>query len=212
MITINQAVTELLHADELAQEALREGILNFSAYAENIQKQVEKMTFKTVRHGTIVVALSRIAKTVSVTQKLKPEVKIIDLSVKSPLTAITYGKTADLQRRVPTLNPFLVSPNDIFALIEGPTQITVFCASRIEKIVENHLGKNPLEITINLSAVTLQLHKAHAQQPNILYALLSTLAAKHINLSGTVVTHSEVSFIVEKDKMDEAIKSLQIYS
>ena len=65
MITVSQAVSEIIQSDELASESLRSGLLNLSAYAGKIQKRIENITFKEVKTGTIVVALSRLTKTLT---------------------------------------------------------------------------------------------------------------------------------------------------
>ncbi|MBI3342179.1 hypothetical protein HY024_03590 [Candidatus Curtissbacteria bacterium] len=211
MIKISQAVQNILAADELAQEALAENLLSLSAYADKIHKQVEKLTFKEVKRGSIVVALSRLAEKKRFAPPLKPEVKIADISVRGSLTVLTYPKTADTQRKLHTMQPFKVAATDIFAVTEGNSQISIAAANKSVKVVTEHMGKPKKELE-NLSAVTAEFAKDYSQIPNVLYVLFSALGAKRINILGIICTESEISFIVEKTAMEQVIASLNGFS
>src|SRR5258708_1164404 len=130
MKKVADAVLQLLEADEIALESLRRGVLNFSAYAENVQESVEKLTYKDVKKGTIVVALLRIAKT-NLKSRQAPKLQISHLSTRSPITSLTYQKTSDTERRVSTLNPYLVSPADLFGIIEGESEIVILASEKV---------------------------------------------------------------------------------
>ncbi len=60
MITVTDATRSILLEDDIALQALHMGLLNLSAYAEQILPAVEEKTIKEVKKGTIVVALTRI--------------------------------------------------------------------------------------------------------------------------------------------------------
>ena len=93
MINISEKLKEILENDEIALEPTKAGFLNFSAYASSIHKELEKKCKKSIKHSTIVVSLTRIAKTLKKEADLKPTVYIEDLSIKSPLYELTYEKT-----------------------------------------------------------------------------------------------------------------------
>src|ERR1700761_1735159 len=93
MIKIADVVKEIVFSSEIAHSALCSNYLNLSAYAETIQKEVERRTKKSVRPGTIVVALSRLAKTLEAQNPLTPAVEIKDLAVKTRLIELTFDKT-----------------------------------------------------------------------------------------------------------------------
>lgn len=212
MITVARAVGDLLSRDELASEALAAGMLNLSAYADTIHKQVEQATFKEVRRGTIVVALSRLAKAGGKRLKpLKPDIKIENLGVKSSLSVLTYDKTLDIQRRIAVLNPFKVSISDLFSVTESASEVTLICADRVLKDVREHMGKPKSELH-NLVAITVHIPKKFTRLPNFHYVLFSALAAKRIQLIEIVTSFTEISFIVDKKDMEETVKTLNVYS
>lgn len=213
MITISQVVLNILQQDDVAREACLTGVLNFSAYADKIHKNVEEKTLKKVHKGTIVVALSRIAKSkLKNLPTFKPEVQIHNLGVRSPLYILIYDKSSDVQRRVATLNPFLVSPTDIFSVTEGSAEVMLSCSEKSRDFVKKHIGILPKKEVENAVAITAQFSEEQSNTPNILHALFSALAYKRINLIYVVSAYTEISFLVSKTDMDETLKTLDEFT
>lgn len=213
MISVANVVLEVLKEDETAFEACVADILNYSAYAEKIHKLVEEKTLKKVRKGTIVSALSRIVRNkLKTIGSFKPEVKIHNLSVKAPLYTLVYDKTADVQRRVSTLNPFLVSPSDIFSVTEGTTEILLSCAEKPKDFIKNHIGIIPKKEFENIVAVTAQFSEEYSNTPNLLHVLFTSIAHKRINLIYVVSGYTEITFLVEKKDMETTLKTLDEYT
>lgn len=213
MITISKAVLFILQQDDVAREACINDILNFSAYADKIHKTVESKAMKKVNKGTIVVALSRIAKnTLQNLPSFRPEVKIHSLGVRSPLYTLVYDKTSDVQRRVATLNPFLVSPTDIFSVTDGSAEVMLSCSEKSRDFIKKHIGILPKKEVGNAVAITAQFTEKESNTPNILHVLFSALAYKRINLIYVVSGYTEISFLVDKKDMDEVIKTLDTYT
>lgn len=213
MITVTQAVSEILQTDELALEALRAGLLNLSAYALKISARVENATFKKVKKGTIVVALSRAVKHLPEAPLLSPHVALTNLGVKSALTVLTYKKTADMQRKISVMNPFILGIHELFAVTEGQEEITIICADSAKDLFLRHAGINikPKSQFHSVVAITASLKEKDIQTPNLLYTLLRTLAVKRINIIELVSTYTEISFIVKKEDMETALAALNVY-
>lgn len=211
MIKVSDVVLDLLQTDELALESLRAGLLNLSAYAKKIQPKVENITYKEIKLGTIVVSLSRLAKSLPPTSPLYPEVKIENLSFKSSLVSLTFEKNADIERKVAVLHPFRISSNDLYALIEGPSEVTLICSEKSKEELLKHFQTKPKIIKDDLVAITAQFEESSNQTPNILYTLLASLAAKRINLIELISTTKETSFIVEEKDLEEAVKILNTF-
>ncbi len=211
MIKVTEIVADLIRSDELALESMRAGLLNLSAYADKIRPQVENATYKEVQKGTIVVALSRLSKNAALEPQLKPEVKVKNLKLTSSLVCLNFDKTADLQRKIAVLYPFQVTANEIFSVTEGLNEITFICSEEsMDKIIREL--KSPIKSQFSdLVAITLQLPEHYAQTPNVYHVLINSLAAKRINIVEVVSTFSEISFLVKKEDMEEAIKALNLF-
>lgn len=213
MITISEVVLKILQQDDVAREATIEGLLNLSAYAEKIHSRVEEEAMKKVNKGTIIVTLSRISKnTLKDLPLFKPTVQIHNLGVRSPLYILVYDKTSDIQRRVATLNPFLVSPTDIFSVTEGSAEIVLSCSEKSREFIRKHIGVLPKKEFENAVAVTAQFTETEANTPNVLHTFFSALAYHRINLLYVVSGYTEITFLVEKKDMDETSKTLDAFT
>lgn len=213
MIKVTDTVLDLIQTDELASEALRAGLLNLSAYAQKIHQKVENATKKPVQKGTIVVTLSRLAKSMPDTPFLHPDVTLTNLGIKSALTVLTYKKTADMQRKISVMNPFILGVNELFAVTEGQEEITIICAEAAKDLFLKHAGINvkPKSQFNDVVAITASLRQDDVLTPNVLYTLLRALAVKKINVIELVSTYSEISFIVRKEDMETALSALNVY-
>lgn len=213
MIKVSDIVEQLIKTDELALESLREGLLNLSAYADKILPQVRNATFNEAKKGTIVVALSRLSKTLASdkTPSLKPELKLTDIGVKSSLAGIVFDKTADIQRKIAVLHPFQISLDDMFSVSEGPSEVTLICTEKSKEKILKSFDTKPKYVFEDLVALTVKYSEQYAKMPNIYYVLVSALAHKRINIVEIVANFTEVSFIIKKEDMEEALKALNVY-
>jgi|SRR3989344_6222959 len=213
MITVPQTVLKILQQDDVAREACIDGVLNFSAYAQKIHRRVEEETMKKVNKGTIVVALLRVAKAkLGELPALQPDVRIHNLGVRSPLYILIYDKTSDVQRRIATLNPFLVSPTDIFSVTEGSAELILSCSEKSRDFIKKHIGILPKKEFENAVAITAQYSEEVSNMPNVLHTLFSALAYKRINLLYVVSGYTEITFLVEKKDADQTTKTFDTFT
>ena len=94
MLKVTDIVRDILFSSELELTALSRRVLNLSAYAKRIHKEVERRALKPVQVGTIVVALSRISAEVTEEDPPLPRIELEGLAVKSNLAEITFNKSA----------------------------------------------------------------------------------------------------------------------
>jgi aspartokinase len=212
MIKVTDIVSDILKTDELVSESMRAGLLNLSAYAAKIHSQVENLTKKPVKKGTIVVALSRIAgNKENLKPALKPDIKLSNIAIRSSLSAVIFDKTADIQRKLAVLHPFQISINEIFGISEGPNEITLIYDEKAQEKIQKSFSTEAKFEFNDLVAITVQYAEEYAIMPNIYYVLLSALAAKRINIFDMIATYTEISFIVRRENMEEALNALNTY-
>lgn len=209
MIKIAQIVEDLLGQDELASESLRAKLLNLSAYAEQLRPTIESRLFKTVKKGSIVTALSRIASDVDKLQPLRARVHIEDMSIKSPLNEITYEKTKEISKKIQSLGTKYFS-NGFFTSTQGIGEITLIISNTIKNEVKDLIGTKPKAEYDNLSAVTVRFNEQeYIEIPNMIYTLVSVLAHKRINIIEVVSTFTEISFIVRQSDLKMTVDVLK---
>ena len=210
MIKVSEIVVEMLQKDEMALEALRAGVLNLSSYARKIQPQIEKRLYKPVKLGSIVTALSRIKLEDKGIVPLRPDVRIEDMSIKSPLCEITYEKTDEVLAKLPKLKTKRDANNKFFTITQGVGEVTIIMPENLENVVNEHFGIMPKGQYQDLVAITVRfVEEEYIEVPNMIYALVAALASKRINLIEIVSTFTEISFIVRQKDMSETVDILK---
>lgn len=93
MITISQALREKVEKSPILSEAMTQGILNYSALARMLRKELQAELYKPVSEGAIVMALKRLASQIdSKVHLLKVFKKMPDMLIRSNLMEITILK------------------------------------------------------------------------------------------------------------------------
>ena len=209
MLKISDAVAEILFSSDLALEALRSGILNLSAYAAQILPQVEATTYKTVQVPSIVVALSRIAKTLDQSASLKPKVQLDEISIKSPLCDLTFEKTTQTLHQARTLAHHLDIQNQHFlTMTQGVNEITIIATQEYRAEILEHFKTPPKQMFSELVGVSMRFSETYLSEPNVIYTLLSFLAVKRINLIEIISTYTELTVVIEQKQMQLALLAL----
>lgn len=207
MIKIQDAVREILYSDEEALFALSRGYMNLSAYAKQIEKTVEQKTKKNVGTPAIVVALSRSKKEIKKPDPLTQEIKINNITTKSPLSEIVFEKTPQLLAKLSSLYEKVTTTNDDFITMTLSTsEITVICSDRIKEDVLKHFKEKPRMTESGLASIGLSLDPKYYSMPNITFSLIRRIAQKRIVLSETITTHTEIIFVFREDDLPEILK------
>ena len=210
MKTVTDAVREILTQSDIATDAIRQGILNFSAYAEQIVDQVEQITWKPVQKNTVVVALTRVAKEIVDVAPLQPNIFIEELSIKAPLTDITFERTEDTLLKVQKLPSQLGLPSTHFLTItEGINEITLIVSQDKADRVLEMVGAHPKSVYRDLVGITMKFSAEYLSQPNVIFSLLGKLARQRINLLEIVSTYTELTVLIEEQDLERAVTSLK---
>lgn len=209
MIKVSDIVYEILQGSETALEAMRLGVLNLRAFARQIQPQVEAKTFKTVKIGTIVVALFRISKRLDSIDPLQPHIILEELSIKSPLSDVTFENTRENARLAHTFSRLLGdSDGYFFTITQGVNEITIIVSDNLKPKLLRHFAHKPKSIFENLVGVNVRFGEQYLSQPNVIYAILAKLAAKRINVIEIVSTYTGLMLVIENKEMELAISQL----
>lgn len=208
MIKISDIVKKELQSSEVALGAFNEDILNLSAYAVSIKKSVEIQARKSVRLGSIVVALSRLKKTLKYNPLLIPKVKIEDLSVKTGLVEITYNKNKNTLFSLDKLYKKINSPDKYLLISQGVGEISIITSFRNMDSILKSFDEEPKSSVSSLVSITLRLENDYIQTPNVIYKFVREFALKSVVIAEIVSTFSEISFIVFDWDADKTIAIL----
>src|SRR3989344_3911208 len=97
MISVSDALNEIIRSYPLIEDCLSRGTINYSAFAREVKPKIEKRLYKSVTTGAIVMALKRIS-TGLTKDKLKSNegINLTDLTVRSNLLEFTFQNSQSL--------------------------------------------------------------------------------------------------------------------
>lgn len=206
MLKIHHSVRDILYTDEEALIALAKGYMNLSAYAKSIEKKVESFTKKEVGITAIIVALSRIKKEIKKADSFIQDVKINNITTKSPLSEIVFEKTPSLLSKLSSMyEKVKTSPDDFLTMTLSTSEITVICSDRIKESVLKHFKEKPYMIQDNLASIGLSLDPKYYKLPGITFSLIRKIAQKKIVLAETITTYTEIIFVFPEKSLPEII-------
>lgn len=210
MLKVSHAVRKIIFQDDIALLAIESGLLNLSAYANQITPDVEKMTFKLVKKGTVVVALTRIAEECKKQVSIRPKIILDDLSIRSPLCDVTFHKTEETRTKLRDLyQKISFSENAFFTVTQSMSEITIIAPQSLLNMVLKHFQVKPKAVYSDLAGITVRFSEEYLDVPNILYTLQSALAVHQINFIEIVSTYTEFSYILEKKYLEIATQALK---
>lgn len=205
MLKVTDIVRDILFSSELELTALSRRILNLSAYAKRIQKEVERRARKPVQLGTIVVALSRIAAEVTEEDPLLPKIELEGLAVKSNLAEITFNKSSTNKLRTQKIyTDSQFAQADFLTITYGAGEISIIAPMTLVKpVLKNFKPDEPKLLLENLAALTVQFGDHFIDTPNMYFALLRAVAVRKLNLVELISTFTELTFLVRQSDLNE---------
>jgi aspartokinase len=203
MISVMNAVTQVVENSEFARKGLRSGLLNISAYAKDIHNEIERITKKEIKNdSSIVMALSRYGKELRLREPEREDLRIRNIISRSKLAEIAYTKTADVQERLATLNLLDAIRNaPFFVSTVGLTEVAIIVDTSLIDTVRSHFGiAQPLIQADMLASLTLQVAIETIDQPGQSYRVLEQLASRNITVVEYTTSPTELNIILyEKD-------------
>lgn len=211
MKTTAAAVREIIQKDPIAYEALGRDMLNTHSYARSIHEQVEEWCMKEVQVNTIVTALRRMQPDTAGLATLVPDFFMEAISVRVGLAELAMVKGEVSHKVGKWLDRQQHRPNEFFLTTRGNQETNfIFPERLLDALKKKHTLNGVLNgIVQGLAVVTLSYPSELTFEPNVGYALMRALALKHINVVEVISTYSEVSFVISKGDVDEALDSLQ---
>ncbi len=210
MIKINEVVENIVYSEEEALYSLSQKFMNLSAYAKRIRKEVERQTKKTVKPTSIVVALSRIQKQMRKVHPLIQDIKINNITAKSPLSEIVFEKTpATITKYSQLYEKVKTTSDDFLTITLSTSEITIICSDRIKQSILNHFKEIPIMIETGLASLGISIDPKYYPMPNITYSLIRRIATKKIPLAETITTHAEIIFVFHQENLSEVLNLFQ---
>lgn len=207
---ISSIVKEIIDNDDLVKSLASKGLLNYMAYARNIQKEVEEKAYKDVKLGSITAAVARYVKNVEPIL-LPSEKDIQQISVQTNLEAVTYERSEEISEIIGSLyNDIKITNKTYITVTQGINEITIIAEKSIIEIFRKKLKKYTAIYDIsNIIGINVKFSLKYMSIPNLFYLLIRKLALKNINIVEIVSTATELTFILSKNDLQKALVQLQ---
>lgn len=210
MISIADALSDIIKSYPLIEEGLSKGIINYSAFAREVKPQIEKKLYKSVKEGAIVMALKRISEKLPKNGK-KMHFSLTDLTVRSNLSEFTFANSETLPEKQKELLNKIASQRDVlFTFTQGIRETTFIASSEITSDIKKIFAAEQMRANIdNLSSITIRLPVEHVYEPGVDYQILKQIAWENINIVEIVSTYTELTIIFDKKDVDRAFSILK---
>jgi hypothetical protein len=212
MITIPEAVEDIVHKIPFLEAGLSSGILNLSALARVIKPEVKKVVYKDVTEASIIMALRRLpVKKGSLRNLRKGHWKEYEMIVRSNLAEFTVlNSDLGATKYKNLLRLFDVQKGHFFTVTQGVFQTTIITSKELEKQVLKILARVKIHSRFsNLSSITLRLSEETVKIPGAYYFILMQLAWHGINLIEVVSTFTEFTVILNEKEVNRAFSALK---
>jgi len=215
MVTIPEAVEQLILHEPFLEEALARGLLNLSELARQIRPGLQLELKKKIETGAVVMALKRLKDRIEPLHHARTRFirDLGDITVRSHLMEFSF-QTSDslLEKQQQLLMEIRKRRNSFVTMTQGVTELTMIFSSSLEKSVDRlFAGERVLARLPNLSAVTIRLPGKSVTTSGVFYTLLKQLAWQDINVVEVVSTLTELTLIVERQHVDQAFSALKSF-
>lgn len=213
MYKVSDAVERIIIEKPFLEVGLQEGVINLTALAKSIQKDVSTITQKPVKIGAIVMALKRLSPTIKAKSIRAVQIvsQIEDITVKSNLIDYTFKKTPSITKSlVDEMFTLKNNPDSFLTIIQGVHEISIILESKSEHQLDNLRKNEELRMKItNLSAIVVGLPEANVYTPGVYYHILKQLAWNNVNLIDAVSTANEITMFFFDEDIEKAFITLK---
>ena len=205
MKTITTVVHDIIRHQPFLDDAIARDIINFSGLAADIQPQVEQEMRKTVKQGSIIMALRRYAP-----HRTKINMKSLrelgDIIVRSGITEYTFLNSKTIIANKARLLEAVKDQTGIYLNYSSNYQESnILVSSTLTDLVEDCF-KNEVRVTVKkeLSSITIALPKNSSQTVGLYFYMFKLLAYEGIPVFEMISTSNYFALFLEKEYVNKA--------
>ncbi|USH00020.1 ACT domain-containing protein [Thermococcus argininiproducens] len=211
-VSVAKIVKEIVLSRPAIKECLILDVINYSALARVILKELEKENIKTSA-GAVKMALIRIGEDLKkertfFEKKIKNVVAKTVIELQSDLTVITAERRAVLNNLE---HLFKVMENArFFQLTQGVETFTLVLSSEEkEKVLEIIQPKAIVDLIEEQTAIILISPEEIIETPGIIAIMTSTLSSSGVNITQVISCHKDTIFVLNRRDAPKAYQILE---
>ncbi|MDP6627641.1 MAG: hypothetical protein QGG50_07045 [Methanopyri archaeon] len=203
MVTVSHIVKSIINARPRLQEAIMEGIVNYSSLAEKLRPRIEAELGKKVKNTAIIMALRRHGERLNKGTILqKPITWSNEIIMKTNLCDVCIVKAPSALARIEQIHRVVnYEKGETLNIIQGNYEITIVISQKhLDELRTILKDETVLNIEKDLVAITLSLGEEFLHTPGILSLVTRRLAWENVNIFENISTMTELTYIIgEKD-------------
>ncbi len=213
MRTIPDIVQFLIRKSPFLEEGLNAGVINHSALARLIKKEVEREAMKRVHSGAVIMAVNRLARSVQAKAKKQRSAfrQAPDLILRLHLFEVTYANSrAFLLKQVKLVERMSARPHFFLTVTRGINETTVIASREMkEYILTVCRGERLISRIDQLASITVMLPPGTALIPGAYSYILKALAWEGLNVVEVVSTFNEFTLVLEDKNVNAAFSIIK---
>lgn len=209
---VSSIVRKLITSRPFVKECLVEGVVNYSALARLLTRELESMEVR-ASHSAVKVALTRIRRDLlkseeSLRSKLKHILSSSVLQLQTDLKVVTVRKHSILLK-LPDVAK-VMETSRFSQLLQGVNTFTVIISRENFNELLKHLSMNDVvEVLEDQAAVILISPREIVETPGVVAFVTSTLYENNINITQIVSCYSDTIILVDSSKISDAFRVLE---
>ncbi len=205
MNTITSCVHDMLRHQPFLDDALSKDLLNFSALAEHLQPEVEKILRKPVKQGSIIMALRRYSPQRNLLKNANLR-EMGDIVVRSGITEFTYLNSNTLLGNQARLMNSVKDQIGVYLNYSSTYQESnILVSTDLKERVSDFFKKETLVSVKNeLSSITIALPKNSSKTVGLYFYIFKLLAYEGIPVFEMISTSNYFALFLEKEYINQA--------
>ncbi len=200
MLTLNQAISDLVITDSFLQYGLQYGLFNLTKLAEHTRKHLEARTKKSVSDSAVLMALSRYQRRLKKFAPHPVKFKVQHLTLRTHLATVSVAKTSQSLSAVHEFHTRLQKAKGYITITESTGEVTLLFEAAHLPLAKKLLGRSVKFTNADLAALALNFSSEYSAAPGFLCTVLQQLLLQGINVVEVASTYTEfVLYIEEKD-------------
>ncbi len=209
MHTLTDILEELIADSPFLQFGLQRKLLNLSSLSRELRPQIEIRAKKEVKDGAILMALSRLQRTMKTHTPQREQVRIKNITIQTGLSIYTYTKTKEVHQEVSKLFVALQKDNAYITICEGLQEITMLLDTAHTPQVKQFVPQKPKHHQDKLAALGLTFdERLYLSTPGIICFVLQQLLLQSINLIEVSSTYTGLTLYVAEEHAKLAFETL----
>ena len=213
MTSIQKIVNDLIQQQPFIEEALAQGLINHNELGRKLKSQVELNLKKEVNETAVSMAVRRYSRQITQEVQIKNKIELddADIIIRQGLFEFTVHKTPETINIIRKIHDIIeLSPRDFLTITHGMYEITIVAnksnKSKLELLFDESARKKIID---HLSALSIKLPDDASEGVGLYYIITKALAWNNVNIVEIISTWSELTLIIEDDKINLSHEVIQ---